>query len=55
VKYWISCNRFTIQVETDAREVIVWAAPIAHKFRGQPLLNLLNWARKFGGLYFEKL
>ena len=50
--WWVSCNKFTIGVTTDdsAAKVITDAAPIVKKFIGQPLDNLLRWAKKFGGL-----
>ena len=47
--YWVSCLKFTVCVRTH-NGVIVEAAPIVRKFVGQPTVNLLNWARKFGGL-----
>jgi len=47
--HWISCRRFTVAVRTDERGVIVWAAPIVRVFIGQPLENLLGWARRQGG------
>jgi len=43
VKYWLSCHRFTVQVNTDMAGIIVWTAPITRKFIGQPLTNLLGW------------
>ena len=50
MKHWISCVKFTVEVETDARDKIIHAAPIVRKFQGQSLGNLLAWARKLGGL-----
>lgn len=47
--HWISCRVFTIEV-TTRDGVIVKAAPLARKFMGQPLANLLDWAGEFGGL-----
>lgn len=44
-KYWLSCSRFTIQVNTDDNGIIVWTAPIARKFVGQPLQNLVRWSK----------
>ena len=50
--YWISNRVFTVRVEaTDG--VITEAAPIVRKFLGQPIDNLLNWARRQGGLIVE--
>jgi hypothetical protein len=42
-KYWVSCARFTVQVNTNHLGIIIWAAPIVRKFVGQPLTNLLRW------------
>ncbi len=52
VRHWISCNKFTVQVNT-IDGMIVNAAPLVNKFRGQPVANLLKWAGKFGGLRHE--
>jgi hypothetical protein len=54
-KHWISCNKFTVEVETDARDVVIRAAPIVRRFQGQPLANLLSWASDLGGLKHEVL
>lgn len=43
-KWWLSCQMFTVQVNTQDG-VITWAAPIARKFIGQPLSNLERWCR----------
>lgn len=43
MRYWLSCARFTVQVVTDDRGVITWAAPVVRRFVGQPLVNLLRW------------
>jgi len=55
IKYWISCNKFTVQVDTDENFIIKNAAPIVKVFIGQPFLNLIRWSRKFGGLYYEEI
>ena len=55
MRHWISCERFTVEVETDERNIIIRAAPIVRKFQGQPLANLLNWASDLGGLKHEVL
>jgi hypothetical protein len=47
--HWISTAYFTILVKTRGIE-IVWAAPLARRFLGQPIGNLLNWSIPFGGL-----
>jgi hypothetical protein len=43
MKYWLACERFVVQVNTDDAGNIVWTAPIVRKFVGQPLTNLLRW------------
>jgi len=53
-KHWISCVRFTVQVNTEDG-VIVLAAPIVRKFIGQRLENLLGWCARLGGLKHELL
>lgn len=52
--WWISCLKFTVAVETS-NGIITKAAPIVHKFNGQPLENLLRWARGIGGLRYQEL
>lgn len=52
--HWISCRVFTIEVVTRDG-VIVKAAPLARKFVGQRLANLLDWAGEFGGLEHHML
>ena len=49
-RVWVSCNMFTVCVEIDDNGTILRATPIAHRFRGQSLRNLLEWADRFGGL-----
>ena len=43
--FWISSPRFTIQVDVDERDIIRWSAPVARIFVGQPLKNLIRWAK----------
>lgn len=54
MKFWLSCRKFTCRVYTDERGTITWAAPIARRFVGQPLENLLNWMQQFGGVLAER-
>jgi len=42
-------------VETDEKGRIVWAAPIVRRFVGQPLANLVRWARSLGEFRMEEL
>jgi hypothetical protein len=44
-RFYVSGPFCTIQVNTGNQSEIVWTAPIAWKFRGQPLRNLLTWMR----------
>lgn len=53
-KWWISCLKFTVQVNVKDG-VIVNAAPVVTKFKGQPLSNLLRWAAKLGGLQTHRM
>jgi len=50
MRYWLSTPKMTVSVETDGQHIIRGAAPIVHKFIGQPLDNLLDWLRKQGQL-----
>ena len=52
-RHWVSCAKFTVEVETDANDKITRAAPIVRKFVGQPLGNLLRWAEDLGRLRHE--
>ncbi len=54
MKHWVSCKLFTILVTTNADGWITDAAPIARRFIGQRLDNLLRWARSRGGLRHER-
>jgi hypothetical protein len=42
-------------VDTDEHDIVVGGAPIIRRFVGQSFQNLLNWARKLGGLRVEGL
>lgn len=46
-RWWLSCPKFTVLVVTDQRQ-IVETAPLTRKFVGQPLANLVQWAKRFG-------
>jgi hypothetical protein len=52
-KFWISCPKFTIRVYVHDG-IIVKAAPIVQKFINQPVVNLLNWAAKFGKVIIKE-
>lgn len=55
MRWWISCVKFTVEVETGQDRRIIKAAPICRKFVGQPLDNLLRWAARFGGLRYQDM
>lgn len=55
MKYWLSCVKFTIQADTDQEDRIVYAAPIARRFLGQSLVNLIRWMRTLGGFRMGEL
>ena len=48
MKLWVSCPVWTVQVDVDDRDVIIWAAPIVSRFTGQPLWHLREWCRQKG-------
>jgi len=54
-KHWVSCVKFTVQVDTNEEGRIIIAAPIVRVFRGQPLTNLLTWCKQFGGVVHHDL
>ncbi len=47
MKFWVSCDRFTVRVDTDDRDIITFAAPIVRRFIGQPFVNLARWIEKW--------
>lgn len=52
--WWVSTPKMTFAVEVNDG-IVVSAAPIAHKFIGQPSVNLGAWLRKQGDVKFERL
>lgn len=52
--HWISCKAWTAHAVSDERGIVIEAAPIIGRFVGQPVLNLLAWAAKLGGLRHEE-
>ena len=50
---WISNEFATFTVDTEDG-IIVNAAPIARRFKGQPFVNLLWWMQKKGGVTVVK-
>lgn len=53
--YYVSCDIFTIRVDVDEDDIIVYTADIAYKFVGQPFKNLKKWIRKFPPVRIEEL
>lgn len=43
MKYWVSNEKFTCQVNTDDSNKIIETAPILKKFMNQPIENLFKW------------
>ena len=54
-KYWVSSKIMTIQVNVDQNNVIVFIAPVARRFIGQPIMNLVGWLRKSGAAAIKPL
>lgn len=52
---WVSCPKFTVGVTVDASSMITGGPPFVRRFVGQPLGNLLRWARRFGDVRHEYL
>lgn len=44
LKFYLSSRIFTIQVNVNEGGTIVWTAPVAQKFVGQPFSNLIRWS-----------
>jgi len=53
-KLWVSCSKFTIQVNIDDAGVIIWTAPIARKFIGQHIGALHTWMTLIAGGFKQK-
>jgi hypothetical protein len=55
--FWISCRLFTVSVDTvGPHGTIVDGAPIImRKFKGRPIIKLINWAEKLGGLRWKRI
>lgn len=52
--WWLSSEKMTIEVTTQQGKIIE-VAPIAKKFVGQPLPNLIAWMQKQKGFRIERL
>lgn len=52
---WVVTREWTVRVTVDERGVIVDAAPLVRKFRGQPFSNLLRWAKQQGLVAVEEV
>jgi hypothetical protein len=53
--FWLSSNKVTVMVDTDADGKITKAAPAVNIFVGQHLNNLVKWLRKQGGFKYKRL
>lgn len=53
-KYWLSCRKFTVQVNVR-RGIVVWTAPVCSRFVGQPLSHIQQWFMSFGLYRFKSL
>ena len=51
--YWLSTNKMTCAVRVDERYIVVSAPPIARKFVGQPVKNIITWMQKQEGFKME--
>ena len=47
--WWVSCERWTVRVVTEADGNVVDAAPLLRKFVGQPFRHVEEFARRKGG------
>lgn len=55
--FYISCKRWTCAVSVDARdgeEVVTEAPPLLRRYLGRPLREVLDYARRVGGLRVER-
>jgi hypothetical protein len=48
-EYQIDCNKFCGFVKVDDNELIIDVLPIARKFVGQPISNLIMWTQTHFG------
>lgn len=55
MKYWMSSDRMTVFVETDANRQIVDTAPITRRFLRQPLYRLVDWMKTQGGFEMQEI
>ena len=53
--YWLSNDKMTVAVYTDMNNIIIDAAPIVLKFKGQHIDNLINWMKKQKEFKYEYL
>jgi hypothetical protein len=50
-EYYVSSVKLTVWVKVKTKNsIIVDTAPVTKSFIGQPLVHLVNWMRKQGGL-----
>ena len=58
--YWLSSRSMSIEVTTEdkgynSQKIVVSAPPIAKKFEGQSLGNLVEWMKRQGGFEMTEL
>lgn len=54
-KWWVSCQKFTGQVNVDDDETVLTTPPVWKVFRGQKFCKLISWLAKFGPVTQVKL
>lgn len=55
MKFWLSCPKFTVLVETDMDGIITYTAAVTAKFTGQSIIALRDWATRFGPVEVEDI
>ena len=54
--YRVSCELFTVLADVGGpHDRILRTAPVARRFLGQPLANLVVWAGRFGPVEVDEL
>jgi hypothetical protein len=53
--YRLSNTSFTVRVQVGMDGRITEAAPVVHRFIGQPFSNLLTWMGTFPGCEYQEL
>ena len=53
--FWLSSEKMTVLVDTNAEGKITKAAPVVNTFVGQHINNLVKWMKKQGGFKYKQL